>query len=108
MKSGVRPLVQSPSDTHRVRRAGPDFRWPNGAKAAVIFNIAYEGWSSGSPPAGDPAADPLAFVTTSGNAAPWGHYGAVRGIQRLLRIANKNRILTSIMTNGLLAEKWPW
>jgi peptidoglycan/xylan/chitin deacetylase (PgdA/CDA1 family) len=41
------------------------------------------------------------------NAASWGHYGAVRGIQRLLRIADKHRIRTSVMINGVLAEKHP-
>ena len=97
----------SPSDTHRVLRAGPDFRWPNGAKAAVIFNIAYEGWSPGKAPVIGPMGNVLQPGFFDTNAASWGHYGAVRGIQRLLRIAAKNKIRTSIMTNGVLAEKWP-
>ena len=99
--------MQSASDTHRVRRAGPDFKWPDGAKAAVIFNIAYEGWSDGKAPGIGPMGNVLQPGFFDTNAASWGHYGAVRGIQRLLRIAAKHKIRTSVMTNGVLAEKWP-
>ena len=99
--------MQSPSDTHRIRRAGPDFQWPGKAKAAVIFNIAYEGWSDGKAPGIGPMGNVLQPGFFDSNAASWGHYGAVRGIGRLLRIAAKHKISTSVMTNGVLAEKWP-
>ena len=34
----------------RIRRLGADFRWPGGRKVAVVFNVAYEGWSDGVAP----------------------------------------------------------
>jgi peptidoglycan/xylan/chitin deacetylase (PgdA/CDA1 family) len=70
----------------RVRRATSNFRWPGGARVAVVFNIAYQGWSD---------------ETAQGQGA----YGATRGIQRLMRIADVNRIKTSVMTNGIIAER---
>ena len=33
-----------------ARRLGPDFRWPGGRRVAVVFNVAFEGWSDGKPP----------------------------------------------------------
>jgi peptidoglycan/xylan/chitin deacetylase (PgdA/CDA1 family) len=41
------------------------------------------------------------------NAASWGKYGAVRGIWRALEVAARNAVTCSVMTNGVLAEKWP-
>ena len=99
--------MQQKFDTYRTRRAGPAFKWPGGAKIAVIFNIAYEGWSDGKAPGIGPMGNVLQPGYFDTNAASWGHYGAVRGIHRLARIAATNNIKTSVMTNGVLAEKWP-
>ena len=99
--------MQGTSSTYRIRRAGPEFRWPGSAKVAVIFNLAYEGWSEGKAPGIGPMGNVLQPGFFDTNAASWGTYGAVRGIQRLLRIAAQNNIKTSVMTNGVLAEKWP-
>lgn len=96
-----------PLETRRVRRAGPDFRWPEGVQVAVVFNIAYEGWSDGKAPGIGPMGNVLLPGFFDSNAASWGAYGAVRGIQRLERIAAANGIKTSVMTNGVLAERWP-
>jgi peptidoglycan/xylan/chitin deacetylase (PgdA/CDA1 family) len=92
---------------YRFRRAGSAFRLPRGAKAGVIFNIAYEGWSVGKAPGIGPMGNVLQPGFFDTNAASWGLYGATRGIQRLLRIAAQNTLKTSVMTNGVLAEKWP-
>ena len=37
-------------DPVSIRRAGPDFRLPNGARIGIVFNIAYEAWSPGKAP----------------------------------------------------------
>ena len=37
-------------DPVSIRRAGPDFRFPNGARIGIVFNIAYEAWSPGKAP----------------------------------------------------------
>ena len=76
----------------RIRRAGPDFRWPNGARVA-------------------PGIGPMGNVLKPGffdtNAHSWANYGAVRGIQRLHRIVDANKVRASVMVNGVLAEKYP-
>jgi peptidoglycan/xylan/chitin deacetylase (PgdA/CDA1 family) len=100
-------VVIDKSEKPRVRRAGPGFRWPNGAQVAIVFNLAYEGWSDGKAPGIGPMGNVLQAGYFDTNAASWGHYGAVRGIQRLMRVAAANAIKTSVMTNGVLAERWP-
>jgi peptidoglycan/xylan/chitin deacetylase (PgdA/CDA1 family) len=95
------------TETVRVRRAGPEFRWPNGARIGIVFNIAYEAWSPGKAPGIGPMGNVLQPGFFDTNAHSWASYGAVRGIQRLLRIAAKNGIKTSVMTNGVLSEQLP-
>jgi peptidoglycan/xylan/chitin deacetylase (PgdA/CDA1 family) len=41
------------------------------------------------------------------NADSWARFGAVRGIDRLLDVAKRQGVRTSVMTNGILAEKHP-
>jgi peptidoglycan/xylan/chitin deacetylase (PgdA/CDA1 family) len=95
------------SSEHAVKRLDKNFRWPNGARVGVIFNIAYEGWSDGQTPGIGPMGNPLKPGFFDANAASWGHYGATRGIWRGLEIAARHNIRVSVMTNGVLAEKWP-
>ncbi|MFC0388918.1 polysaccharide deacetylase family protein [Muricoccus vinaceus] len=90
-----------------VLRAGHGFRWPGGARAGIVFNIAYEGWSEGQVPGIGPMGNPLRPGVFDSNAASWGLYGATRGIWRALEVAARNGVRTSVMTNGVLAEKWP-
>jgi peptidoglycan/xylan/chitin deacetylase (PgdA/CDA1 family) len=91
----------------RIRRAGPAFRWPNGSKIGIVFNIAYEAWSEGKAPGIGPMGNVLQPGYFDTNAHSWASYGAIRGIQRLLRIADANGIRTSVMVNGVLAERCP-
>jgi peptidoglycan/xylan/chitin deacetylase (PgdA/CDA1 family) len=91
----------------RVRRAGSSFRWPNGARIGIVFNIAYEAWSPGKAPPIGPMGNVLQPGYFDTNAHSWASYGAVRGIQRLLRIAAANGIKTSVMVSGVLAERFP-
>jgi peptidoglycan/xylan/chitin deacetylase (PgdA/CDA1 family) len=91
----------------RVRRANDSFRWPNGARIGIVFNIAYEAWSPGKAPPIGPMGNVLQPGFFDTNAHSWASYGAVRGIQRLLRIAAANDIKTSVMVSGVLAERQP-
>jgi peptidoglycan/xylan/chitin deacetylase (PgdA/CDA1 family) len=91
----------------RVRRADGSFRWPNGARIGLVFNIAYEAWSPGKAPPIGPMGNVLQPGYFDTNAHSWASYGAVRGIQRLLRIAAANGIKTSVMVSGVLAEQFP-
>ena len=90
-----------------VRRANASFRWPNGARIGIVFNIAYEAWSPGKAPPIGPMGNVLQPGFFDTNAHSWASYGAVRGIQRLLRIAAANGIKTSAMVSGVLAERHP-
>ena len=92
---------------YRVARAGKAFRWPGGKRVAVVFNIAYEGWSDGEAPGIGPMGNVLKPGFFDTNARSWSDYGAVRGLARLLRIAQTNKIATSVMTNGVLAARAP-
>jgi peptidoglycan/xylan/chitin deacetylase (PgdA/CDA1 family) len=95
------------SSTATVRRAPDSFRWPGGQRVGVVFNIAYEGWSEGQVPGIGPMGNPLKPGFFDANAASWGLYGPTRGIWRALEIAERNGVRASVMTNGVLAEKWP-
>lgn len=90
-----------------IRRPGIGFRWPGGHRIGIIFNIAYEGWSDGQTPGIGPMGNPLKPGFYDSNAASWGLYGPVKGIWRALEIAARHSIRCSVMTNGVLAEKWP-
>ncbi len=95
------------SPPHRVLRANKDFAWPGGKRVAVVFNIAYEAWSDGVAPPIGPMGNVLKPGYFDTNAHSWASFGAVRGIHRLLRIADANKLRTSIMTSGILAAKHP-
>ncbi len=90
-----------------ITRLPNDFRWPGGKRVAVIFNIAYEGWSEGQAPGIGPMGNVLKPGYFDTNADSWARFGAVRGIDRLLDVAKRQGVRTSVMTNGILAEKYP-
>jgi peptidoglycan/xylan/chitin deacetylase (PgdA/CDA1 family) len=90
-----------------VRRLDADFRWPGGRRVAVIFNIAYEAWSDGQAPGIGPMGNVLKPGYFDTNADSWARFGAVRGIDRLLDAAQRQGVRTSVMTNGILAERHP-
>jgi len=90
-----------------ILRAADSFRWPGGQRVGIVFNIAYEGWSEGQVPGIGPMGNPLKPGFFDANAASWGLYGPARGIWRALEIAARNGVRASVMTNGVLAEKWP-
>lgn len=91
----------------RITRLPDDFRWPGGRKSAVIFNIAYEAWSDGQAPGIGPMGNVLKPGYFDTNAHSWASFGLVRGIHRLLAIARKHGIRTSVMVNGVICERDP-
>ena len=91
----------------RITRLGDDFRWPGGRRLAVIFNIAYEAWSDGQAPGIGPMGNVLKPGFFDTNAHSWASFGLVRGIHRLLAIAQKHGVKTSVMVNGVICERDP-
>src|SRR5580704_8496326 len=91
----------------RIRQFSQDLRWPGGSHVAVVFNVAYEAWSDGKAPGVGPMGNPLPGGTFDTNALSWGHYGAVRGIDRLLRTLDRVKLRGSVMVSGVLAERAP-
>src|ERR1700719_2629391 len=90
-----------------ITRLGSEFRWPGGRHVAIVFNIAFEAWSDGKAPGVGPMGNPLPGGTFDTNALSWGHYGAVRGIDRLLRTLDRVKLRGSVMVSGVLAERAP-
>ena len=90
-----------------ITRLPDDFRWPGGRRLAVVFNIAYEAWSDGQAPGIGPMGNVLKPGFFDTNAHSWASFGLVRGIHRLLGIAEKHGIRTSVMVNGVICERDP-
>jgi peptidoglycan/xylan/chitin deacetylase (PgdA/CDA1 family) len=91
----------------KITRLPSDFRWPGGKRLAVIFNIAYEAWSDGQAPGIGPMGNVLKPGFFDTNAHSWASFGLVRGIHRLLAIAEKHQVKTSVMVNGVICERDP-
>jgi len=90
-----------------IERLDSDFRWPGGRHVAVIFNIAYEGWSDGMAPGVGPMGNPLPPGVVDTNGVSWGAYGAQRGVQRLLGVLDRTGVRASVMVSGVLATRTP-
>lgn len=91
----------------RAVRLDRTFRWPGGRHVAVVFNVAYEAWSDGKAPGLGPMGNPLPAGTFDTNALSWGHYGATRGMERLLRVLDRAGVRASVMTSGVLGARSP-
>lgn len=90
-----------------ITRLPNHFRWPGGHRIAVIFNIAYEAWSDGQAPGIGPMGNVLQPGFFDTNAHSWANYGLVRGIQRLIAIAERQQIKSSVMVNAVICERDP-
>jgi len=90
-----------------ISRLPDSFRWPGGKRLAVVFNIAYEAWSDGQAPGIGPMGNVLKPGFFDTNAHSWASFGLVRGIHRLLDIAQKHQVKTSVMVNGVICERDP-
>lgn len=92
--------------TNRTR-LGADFTWKAGKKVAVIINVPFEGWSESAHSGIGPMGNVLRAGVLDTNAVSWGMYGAIRGIDRLLRILGERKTRGSLMVNGVIAELYP-
>ncbi len=88
-------------------KVAADFRWPQGHSIAIMINVAYEAWSEGKAPGIGPMGNPLPAGAFDTNALSWGTYGTQTGIERLLRVLQRQRAKASIMVSGVLAERAP-
>ena len=90
-----------------ITRLPDTFRWPGGRRLAGIFHIAYEAWSDGQAPGIGPMGNVLKPGHFDTNAHSWASFGLVRGIGRLLAIAERHQVKTSVMVNGVICERAP-
>jgi peptidoglycan/xylan/chitin deacetylase (PgdA/CDA1 family) len=90
-----------------MKQAG--WLWPGDKRIAVIFNVAFEAWSDGKAPGISPMGNPLPQVPgiVDSMAISWAAYGAKRGIYRLLEGFARYNAKASVMTNAVLAERFP-
>jgi peptidoglycan/xylan/chitin deacetylase (PgdA/CDA1 family) len=102
--TGERDLVAKGA---MVTRLDKNFRWPDGNRIAIFFNIAFEAWNDGKGPGIGPMGNPLPAGHFDTNALSFGNYGAVRGIWRLLDSLAHHKLKAGVMVSGVLAERHP-
>ena len=84
-----------------------DWRWPNGKRTAVIFNVCLEAWSDGKVPGISPMGNPLPAGVLDTMAISWAAYGVNVGIYRLLDAFARHGAKCSAMVNAIIAERAP-
>jgi hypothetical protein len=84
-----------------------DWLWPGGKSVAVLINICLEAWSDGVAPGISPMGNPLPAGVLDTMAISWASYGAKCGIYRLLGALAANGAKASVMTNAIIAERFP-
>jgi peptidoglycan/xylan/chitin deacetylase (PgdA/CDA1 family) len=87
--------------------SNPDWRWPNGKRIAVVFNVCLEAWSDGKAPGISPMGNPLPAGVLDTMAISWAAYGIKTGIYRLLDAFERQGAKTSVMVNAVVAERAP-
>jgi hypothetical protein len=83
------------------------WRWPEGKRIAVVFNVCLEAWSDGKAPGISPMGNPLPAGALDTMAISWAAYGVKRGIYRLLDGLAQHRAVASVMVNAVIAERAP-
>jgi hypothetical protein len=81
--------------------------WPGHRRIAVVFNVCLEAWSDGKAPGISPMGNPLPAGVLDNMAISWASYGYKRGIYRLLDAFAKHGVRSSMMVNGVIAERAP-
>jgi peptidoglycan/xylan/chitin deacetylase (PgdA/CDA1 family) len=84
-----------------------DWRWPNGKRTAVVFNVCLEAWSDGKAPGISPMGNPLPAGVLDTMAISWAAYGVNVGIYRLLEAFARHSAKCSAMVNAVIAERAP-
>lgn len=102
------PVLQLSVNSGGVEVPTPkSFRWPGGARIAVFFRTAFEGWSDGVWPGIGPMGNPLKAGTPDLNAFGFAEYGHRRGIFRALDAFERNGIRGTVMVSGVMAQRHP-
>jgi len=83
------------------------WRWPNGKKTAVLFNVCLEAWSDGKAPGISPMGNPLPSGVLDTMAISWAAYGVNVGIYRLLDAFARHGAKCSALVNAIIAERSP-
>jgi peptidoglycan/xylan/chitin deacetylase (PgdA/CDA1 family) len=83
------------------------WRWPNGKRTAVIFNVCLEAWSDGKAPGISPMGNPLPAGVLDTMAISWAAYGVNVGIYRLLEAFARHGAKCSAMVNAIIADRSP-
>jgi peptidoglycan/xylan/chitin deacetylase (PgdA/CDA1 family) len=83
------------------------WRWPNGKRTAVMFNICLEAWSDGKAPGISPMGNPLPAGVLDTMAISWAAYGVNVGVYRLIDALDKHGAKASVMVNAIVAERAP-
>ena len=84
-----------------------DLRWPGGKRIAVLFNLCLEQWSDGKAPGISPMGNPLPPGVLDMTAISWAAFGCRRGIYRLLDGLGQQGAKATVMTNAVVAERYP-
>lgn len=84
-----------------------NWQWPHNKKIAVVFNVCLEAWSDGKAPGISPMGNPLPAGLLDNMAISWASYGPKKGIYRLLDSFAKYGAKSSMMVNGIIAERHP-
>lgn len=105
MEQNLRQQAPGAWEAFQAERAS--FSWPGGRKVAVVINVAYEAWSDGKAPGIGPMGNPLPQGAFDTNARSWGNYATYQGIDRVLRLLDRNKVRASVMVSGILAERLP-
>ena len=84
-----------------------DLRWPGGKRIAVLFNLCLEQWSDGKAPGISPMGNPLPPGVLDMTAISWAAFGCRRGIYRLLDGLGQHGAKATVMTNAVVAERYP-
>ena len=85
----------------------PKWRWPDGKRIAVVFNVCLEAWSDGKAPGISPMGNPLPQGVLDTMAISWAAYGVKTGIYRLLDAFGRHGAKTSVMVSAIVAERAP-
>jgi peptidoglycan/xylan/chitin deacetylase (PgdA/CDA1 family) len=86
---------------------GSQWRWPNGKRIAVVFNVCLEAWSEGKAPGISPMGNPLPAGVLDTMAISWAEYGVKIGIYRLLDAFARHGARSSVMVSAVIAERAP-
>ena len=100
-------MTDDPNRPTAITRLDDGFRWPGNRRIAAVFNVAFEGWSDGVAPGVGPMGNPLRPGVLDTNAINWAQYGGQRGIMRLVRDLDRAGVRSSVMINGVMAQRWP-